>query len=58
MLLNGLSLDCEANMAFISILPVGSHLIKQSVHECHFTDTDSHVVKDFNSPSLQLNSEE
>ena len=42
---------------FLSYLS-GSHLIKQSVHECDFADTDSHMVKDFNSPSLQLNSEE
>ena len=25
----------------------GSHLIKQSVHECDFADTDCHMVKEF-----------
>ena len=45
MLLNGISLNCETNMAFISILPV--RFIKQSVHGCDFADTDSHMVKGF-----------
>ena len=31
---------------FLSYLS-GSHLIKQSVHECDFADTDSHTVKGF-----------
>ena len=47
MLLNGMNLDCETHMAFISILPVRFTLVKQSVHECDFADPDSHMVKGF-----------
>ena len=42
---NGMSLDCDTNMAFTSIS--GSHMKKQTVHECDFADTDSHMVKGF-----------
>ena len=41
MLLNGMSLDCETDMAFI--LPVRFHLKKISVHKCNFADPDSHM---------------
>ena len=52
--IDGMSLDCETNIAFILILPDRF----TPVHECDFADPDSHMVMDFNLPSLQLNSEE
>ena len=43
MLLNGMSLNCETNMAFILILPVRF----TPLHECDFADPDSHMVMGF-----------
>jgi len=39
MKLNGISLDCETNMALLSYLS-GSQLKKQTIHECDFADTE------------------
>ena len=40
---DGMSLDCETNIAFILILPDRF----TPVHECDFADPDSHMVMGF-----------